>query len=82
MNRPPLDQLLQHIDCRYTLVAVAAKRARQLTDVHRQETAMEAHGVLKEVSEALYEVIEDKISYSCVRQPEESEEPEEITEQA
>ncbi len=73
MNRPPLDQLLQHIDCRYTLVAVAAKRARQLTDIRRQKKDMEIHGVLKEVSEALYEVMEDKISYVCVRQPEESE---------
>ncbi len=73
MNRPPLDQLLQHIDCRYTLVAVAAKRARQLTDIRRQKEDAEVDGVLKEVSEALYEVMEDKISCVCIRQPEGSE---------
>ena len=29
---PPMNELLEKVDCRYTLVVMAAKRARQLVD--------------------------------------------------
>ena len=30
MIEPPINELLTHVDCRYTLAVEAAKRARQL----------------------------------------------------
>jgi DNA-directed RNA polymerase subunit omega len=36
MIEPRLDRLLEHVDSRYSLVIVAAKRARQINDYHRQ----------------------------------------------
>ena len=32
MNQPGLDVLMKSVDSKYTLVVVAAKRARQLTE--------------------------------------------------
>ena len=32
MINPPIGQLLEKVDCRYTLVVEASKRARQLVD--------------------------------------------------
>ena len=36
MNRPRIDTLLEHVDSRYALVIVAAKRARQINNYHQQ----------------------------------------------
>jgi DNA-directed RNA polymerase subunit omega len=33
---PKIDQLRQHVDSRYALVIVAAKRARQINNYHHQ----------------------------------------------
>jgi DNA-directed RNA polymerase subunit omega len=33
---PRIDELLEHVDSRYALVIVAAKRARQINDYHHQ----------------------------------------------
>ena len=30
LNKPPIDELCQKVDCRYTLVVESAKRAREL----------------------------------------------------
>ena len=32
MTEPPIGELLKKVDCRYTLVVEASKRARQLVD--------------------------------------------------
>ena len=37
MIDPPLDELLKHADNRYTLVNVAAKRARQIIEEGQKE---------------------------------------------
>ena len=36
MIHPRLDQLLENVDSRYSLVIVAAKRARQINNYHHQ----------------------------------------------
>jgi len=33
--RPRIDTLMEHVDTRYALVIVAAKRARQINNYHR-----------------------------------------------
>jgi DNA-directed RNA polymerase subunit omega len=36
MIHPRIDELLEHVDSRYALVIVAARRARQINDYHHQ----------------------------------------------
>jgi DNA-directed RNA polymerase subunit omega len=36
MIEPRIDELLAHVDSRYALVVVAAKRAREINDYHHQ----------------------------------------------
>ncbi|HKI91290.1 MAG TPA: DNA-directed RNA polymerase subunit omega [Gaiellaceae bacterium] len=36
MIQPRVDELLEHVDSRYALVIVAAKRARQINNYHHQ----------------------------------------------
>ena len=36
MIEPRIDELLEHVESRYALVIVAAKRARQINDYHHQ----------------------------------------------
>ena len=36
MMDPRIDDLLEHVDSRYALVIVAAKRARQINNYHQQ----------------------------------------------
>ena len=60
MIYPPLSNLLNKVDSRYTLVVATAKRARQLSDG--------AHKLTKCISEkpvtiALNEINENKITY-------------------
>lgn len=59
-----LDELMEKVDSRYTLVVVAAKRARVLTEkgVSRAEGAMR-----KPVITALMEIAQDKIGYKRTR---------------
>lgn len=60
MIYPSIDDLLTKVDSRYSLVILAAKRARQLRDVHGNG----AEGAtLKEVNAALEEISVGKISY-------------------
>lgn len=60
INNPPIGELLEKTDCRYTLVVETAKRARQLVDgaqVLTEETE------INPVSQAVKEIAEDKITY-------------------
>ena len=36
MIHPRIDELMEHVDTRYALVLVAAKRARQINNYHHQ----------------------------------------------
>lgn len=59
MNQPSLDQLMHKVDSRYTLVVIAAKRARELTADGEEENALPS----KPVSVALQEIAAGKIHY-------------------
>ncbi|MGI6567086.1 MAG: DNA-directed RNA polymerase subunit omega [Limnochordia bacterium] len=59
MNQPPIEQLLDRVDSRYTLVVAAAKRARQVLDGSLQ--LVEADST-KPVTIALWEIGEGKIT--------------------
>ncbi|HLB04187.1 MAG TPA: DNA-directed RNA polymerase subunit omega [Gaiellaceae bacterium] len=73
MMYPRLDDLLEHVDSRYALVIVAAKRARQINNYHHQL----GEGMLEDfppplvesrsknyLTMALEEVAEGQIAYS------------------
>lgn len=55
-----ITDLLDKVDCRYTLVVETAKRARQLIDGAQPLTD---HVDKNPVSQAVEEVLEDKITY-------------------
>ncbi|NLI12792.1 DNA-directed RNA polymerase subunit omega [Pelotomaculum propionicicum] len=60
MIQPSLDELMEKVDSRYTLVVVAAKRARTLTD---RGNAKEESAVRKPVTTALMEIAQNKVGY-------------------
>lgn len=60
MLNPPINELLNKVDSRYTLVVATAKRARQLIDGKESLTNIESN---KPVSIATQEIFEDKITY-------------------
>ncbi|RJQ28296.1 MAG: DNA-directed RNA polymerase subunit omega [Peptococcaceae bacterium] len=64
MNQPTLDQLLHKVDSRYTLVVLAAKRARTITESLSAES--DGAGV-KPVTVALKEIVDDKVKYRRTR---------------
>ncbi|WP_092483205.1 DNA-directed RNA polymerase subunit omega [Desulfoscipio geothermicus] len=69
MNKPSLDELMDRVDSRYTLVVVSAKRARRLTEVALHQDSEEKPGTVgKPVSAALYEVVQGKIKYRRTKQ--------------
>ncbi len=60
MIKPTLDELMEKVDSRYTLVVVAAKRARALTE----RGCDKVDGVVsKPVTTALTEISENKIKF-------------------
>lgn len=60
LNQPPLNELLEKVDCRYTLVVEVAKRARQIVDHARPLVDSESN---KPVTIAVEEIAADKIGY-------------------
>lgn len=64
MNRPSLDELMEKADSRYTLVVVAAKRARTLVD-WENEGITPTPG--KPVTRALREIAEDRLEFKQTR---------------
>ncbi|MZP29043.1 DNA-directed RNA polymerase subunit omega [Heliobacterium undosum] len=61
MNQPSLDKLMEKVDSKYTLVVLAAKRARAL--VEKQDPLVGAAKSAKPVSVALHEIVDGKVSY-------------------
>jgi len=57
-----LDQLMEKVDSRYTLVVIAAKRARKLTE-KRDNVKNDEFNLRKPVTEALKEISMGKIKY-------------------
>lgn len=60
MNAPTLDELMEKVDSRYTLVVVTAKRARVLTE---RGPAKADEASVKPVTAALKEIAHNKIGY-------------------
>jgi DNA-directed RNA polymerase subunit omega len=80
MASPPrLDQLLQHVDSRYALVNIAAKRARQINNYRHQlgDDSFDAHvpplvaPSENDLTTAFREIAEGKIDYSYSARSEE-----------
>lgn len=61
---PPMSQLLRKVDSRYTLVVLAAKRARQLLDGAEAKVDVPTN---KNVTQALAEVADGRIRYERTR---------------
>lgn len=70
MNKPSLDQLMKNMDSRYSLVVIAAKRARVLTEKVETDREMSTNreSYKKPVTQALQELIRDKVKYKRTRQ--------------
>ena len=60
MDYPALEVLLEKVDCKYTLVVLAAKRARELKE---GSTCLVNPKSSKIVTIALEEIAQGKISY-------------------
>lgn len=65
MKQRSLDELMKKVDSKYTLVVVAAKRARALMEDSRIVELQ--HGV-KPVSLALEEIAEGKVGFERTRE--------------
>ena len=63
MNKPTLDELMEKVDSRYTLVVVAAKRARILTEINAAKLDKTDRSTDKPVTTAFNEIAADKISF-------------------
>ena len=59
---PSIDSLVKKVDSKYTLVTLAADRARELTD--GQPQLIPDAKIKKPVTVALEEIYKDKITYS------------------
>ena len=66
MVNPSTDTLMSKVDSRYGLVVLAARRARQLLDGEELK-ATQARST-KDVTNALEEIAEGKISYIIARE--------------
>lgn len=64
MIYPPIDELLKHVDSKYTLVIAAAKRGRQLRDGSKLTIESTSR---KEVTIALEEISTGNIIYERTR---------------
>ena len=64
MIYPSIDEMLQKVDSRYSLVIMAAKWARTLRE---RQALKEEVTVFKEVTSALEDVAEGKITYQRIK---------------
>lgn len=60
MNKPLLDTLLPKVDAKYTLITIAAKRARQITDEQSDDLKS---GKINPVSLALHEIANGEVTW-------------------
>lgn len=65
MVKPLLKDLEKHVDSKYTLVTLAAKRARELTD--GDPALVNDVDSDKSVSVALHEIAENKIGFARIK---------------
>ncbi len=62
MIYPSIDELMTNVDSKYTLVIVAARRARQIKE-ELMEVEKKEQKTFKEVTMALEEVSDGSVSY-------------------
>ncbi|MCE4956806.1 DNA-directed RNA polymerase subunit omega [Macrococcoides caseolyticum] len=60
MLNPPLDQLKKHVNSKYLIVTLAAKRARELQD-HPEGALLDDYISYKPVGRSLEEIAANKI---------------------
>ena len=77
MIYPSMASLLKKVDSRYTLVIAASKRARMLTEGAQRLTD---HVSPKDVTIAIHEISEGKVSYHRIHRPGVEEDAEFVTE--
>jgi DNA-directed RNA polymerase subunit omega len=63
MIHPPLDNLLKHVDNRYTLATLAAKRARQIIEYRKASEELPT----KAVTLALEEILNGKTKFERIK---------------
>jgi len=61
---PSIDEMLKKVDSRYSLVIMAAKRARSLRE---RQILKEDAGSIKEVSAALEDVAKGRITFQRIK---------------
>lgn len=71
MIYPPMSSLLEKVDSRYTLAILVAKRARMLTNGAQRLTDTATD---KDVTIAINEINEGKITYHHVKKPQQTHE--------
>lgn len=64
MNQPPMDLLRERVDSRYTLVVLAAKRARQVLEGAKPLVDCESD---RPVTVALNEIAQDRVGWERTR---------------
>ncbi|MDR3565959.1 MAG: DNA-directed RNA polymerase subunit omega [Negativicutes bacterium] len=64
MINPPLDVLMEKVDCKYTLVVFAAKRAREILSGDGPLVECKSN---KPVTVALEEIAQGKIVYQRIK---------------
>lgn len=65
MLYPSIDELMELVDSKYTLVAAASKRARKLQEESANQPGT---STTKNVSRALWEIYEGRIHYVRTRE--------------
>jgi DNA-directed RNA polymerase subunit omega len=65
MIDPALNEIMKKVDCRYTLVAAVAKRARQIVN----DPAQAADTSFKPVVAAVDDMMNDRITYRYAEEP-------------
>lgn len=65
MLYPSIDELMNKVDSKYTLVVATAKRARKLQELNMN---MPDSSTTKNVSRALWEIDEGKVQYVRTRE--------------
>lgn len=64
MNKPPLDDLMEKVDSKYTLVVVSAKRARTLTEGQSELSNPKSSNP---VSISLHEIVDGLVEWERTR---------------
>ncbi|MFB4162609.1 DNA-directed RNA polymerase subunit omega [Alteribacillus sp. JSM 102045] len=63
MLYPSIDSLMKHIDSKYTLVTISARRARDLKEVEETDPLIDDYESSKLVGVALEEIEHRKLGY-------------------